>query len=66
MYVENKVNAVLETFLGFAGVSSFLKFKLSVWKKSCAINFELKMLKTSLTPFWRLESFNGLYNYWAC
>ena len=36
-----KGNAMLETFLDFADVSSYLTLKLSAWKSGCTVSFEL-------------------------
>ena len=52
-HVENKRNVLLDTFLDFAGVSSYLTFKLSAYKSGCTIPFELQMSQTSSTSFWK-------------
>ena len=49
-------------FYCFAGVSSYLTFKLSAWKQCCTISFELKMLDITLNPFWKLlQSYVCMY-----
>ena len=36
-YIKNKSGIVLDSFLGFAHVSSYLTFKLSAWKRGSTI-----------------------------
>ena len=48
-----KGNDALNSFLGLADVSSYLTFKFSVWREGYTTSFELKILQTSLTPFWK-------------
>lgn len=47
---------MLDTFVDFADISSYLRLKHSAWKRGCAISFELQMTQTSLTLFWKALS----------
>ena len=46
-----EIKLVLRQFYYFGDLNSYLTFKLSVWKRGCAISFELQIPQTSSTHF---------------
>ena len=74
-YAKNKGNANYDTFLGFDDASSCLTFKLSAWKRACAVSFEVQMSQTSSSPFRKSLTkfyqekvkfaYNGLYDFYG-